>query len=106
MYCRHKARPCRTICGLTCVGLARHQPIVADSRRDTAAAALLETIVLKRRFVRSNGDNDRDGEARRFGKLISPSVTPGIALSGVLSFRRMRSVGTNSSSSSPSGGVT
>lgn len=37
---------------------------------------------------------------------LSLSIDPGKALSGVLSFRRIRSGGTNSSSSSPSGGVT
>lgn len=56
MYWRHKARPCLTICGLTCVGVARYHPMVAESRRDTAAAAELVTIVLKRRLVRSRGD--------------------------------------------------
>lgn len=58
IYCRHKALPWRTICGLTCVGVARHQPIVADSRRETAAAVALDTIVLNRRFVRSRGESD------------------------------------------------
>lgn len=65
MYWRQRARPWRTICGLTCVGVARHQPMVAERRRETAAAAALDTIVLKRRFVRSSADSDRAGELRR-----------------------------------------
>lgn len=77
--------------------------MVAERRRDTAVAAALDTMVLNRRFVLSSGDRDLVGDKRRFGKLISPS---GSALSGVLCFLRRRSVGTNSSSSSPSGGVT
>lgn len=58
IYCKHNARPCRTICGFTCVWGVRHQPIVAERRRDTAAAVELDTIVLNRRFVRSRGDSD------------------------------------------------
>lgn len=38
--------------------------MVADSRRDTAAAAALDTIVLKRRLVRSSGESDRLGVVR------------------------------------------
>lgn len=62
--CRHKARPCLTICGLTCVGVARHQPMVADRRLETAAAAALDTMVLNRRLVRSRGDSERVGDER------------------------------------------
>lgn len=64
MYCRQSARPCLTMCGLTCVGEARHQPMVAERRRDTAAAAADDTMVLKRRVVRSSADNERPAERR------------------------------------------
>lgn len=47
------------------MGVARHQPIVAERRRETAAAAALETIVLKRRLVRSRGDSARVGDDLR-----------------------------------------
>lgn len=117
--------------------------MVADKRRDTAAAAALDTMVLNRRLVRSKGDKQRIGDERsRSNKntqymqinvisrlhvtvaftdislhisfqlfqnlpwLPNPSAVPGRPLSGVLNLRRMRSGGTNPSSSSPSGGVT
>lgn len=38
--------------------------MVADRRRDTAAAAALDTIVLNRRLVRSKGERERVGEDR------------------------------------------
>lgn len=37
---------------------------MAERRRDKAAAAVLDTIVLKRRLVRSKVDKDLDGAAR------------------------------------------
>lgn len=64
-YWIQSARPCLTMCGLTCVGEAKHQPMVADNLLDTAAAAAPVTMVLKRRLVLSKADSDRDGDERR-----------------------------------------
>lgn len=60
------------------MGVARHQPMVADRRRETAAAAALDTMVLKRRLVRSSGESDRVGEDRRPIKIekTTSSLSP------------------------------